>query len=290
MYQPIAFGGRKLSKSDAKLSSYDGETLAGYHAFVSLSRYLRAASLTGLPNVWRTDHRAIEYAYKRKDIYGRLARIIMFLDTFNYVIEHIPGKSNPADPLSRQKERTELKTEEWNQVDDIFDDDDHPLLLTTNSTKENTAILSMVSRWEEEEEEGQFGTAKIVSIENVGKMPEEEDEEEEGTIFASVETLEELARNDDDDERNDDYKPMEVDGAIGEEQDKNEELRKIKEMLSGKSAVKEEEVKGRGKRFKSLFEKRERMMVEDGILKWNWREDVSNIDRKVKRNLFRHTS
>ena len=79
VYQPIAFGGRKLSKSDAKLSSYDGETLAGYHAFVSLSRYLRAASLTGLPNVWRKNNRPIEYAQKRKDIYGRLARIIMFL-------------------------------------------------------------------------------------------------------------------------------------------------------------------------------------------------------------------
>ena len=43
----------------------------------------------------------------------------------------------------------------------------------------------------------------------------------------------------------------------------------------------EEEVKGLGKRFKALYEKRERMMVKNGILKWKWREDVSNIDRKV---------
>ena len=129
-------------------------------------------------------------------------------------------------------------------------------------------------------EKEQFGSAKIVTVETAGKWPEEGDEEEEGTIFATDRGLEELARNDDD-ERDDDYKAMEVDGAIGEEQDKDEELRKCKEMLKGKSAVKEEEVKGRGKRFKSLFEKKERMMVEDGILKWYWREDVSNIDRKV---------
>ena len=44
----------------------------------------------------------------------------MFLDTFNYVVEHIPGKQNPADPLSRQKERAELEEEEWKQVDNIL--------------------------------------------------------------------------------------------------------------------------------------------------------------------------
>ena len=132
-------------------------------------------------------------------------------------------------------------------------------------------------------EEEQFGLAKIVTVETAGKWPEEGDEEDEGTIFATDGGLEELARNDgeDDDEMNDDYEAMEVDGAIGEEQDRDEELRKIKEMISGKTAVAEEEVKGRGKRFKSLFEKRERMVIEEGILKWNWRQDVSNIDRKV---------
>ena len=276
IYQPIAFGGRKLSKSDAKLCSYDGEILAGYHAFVSLSRYLRAASLTGKPTIWRTDNRAIEYAHKRKDIYGRLARILMFLESFNYQIEHIAGKINPADPISRQKERQELKEEEWKEVDDMYDEDDHPLLLTTDLEERETAILEVVDKLEEEVEEDQWGAAKLVTIDDM-----EEDAEEKGTIFATHEALEVLANGDLNDDKNVNYEVLKVNGKIGEEQDKDEEVRKMKDFINGKGEIKEEEVKGRGRRFKALFEKRDRMVVEDGILKWKWREDISNIDRKV---------
>ena len=117
-----------------------------------------------------------------------------------------------------------MKEEEWNQEDDVYDD--HPLHLTTNSTTENAAVLEMVSRWEQEEEEEQFGSAKIVTMANVGKRPEEEDEEEKGTIFGTFEALEELAINDDDDDdkMNKNYETMVVDGTIGEEQNKDEEL------------------------------------------------------------------
>ena len=108
VYHPIAFGGRKLSKSDANLSSYDGEMLAGWYAFSSCERYLRAASLTGVPNMWRTDNRAVEYAQSRKNICGRLACQILFLDRFNFQIQHVPSKENSAVPISQMKERGEM--------------------------------------------------------------------------------------------------------------------------------------------------------------------------------------
>ena len=281
IFQPIAFGGRKLSKSDAKLSSYDGELLAGYFAFMSLSRYLRAASVTGKENVWRTDNRAIEYAHKRKDIYGRTARILMFLDSFSYRVEHIAGKENPADPLSRQKERHELDEEEWERTDDLYDDDHHPLLLMTDAEAAAWAadIDEMLDRWEREEEEEQLKTATLWTIDEID---DEIDDDE--VIFATFDALAGLAKCDDDDdvrEIGEKYEKMNVHGAIGKEQDEDEEVRKVKEEVNGTNNVKEEEVKGRGKWFKSLYEKKKRMVVEDGILKWKWREDITNIDRKV---------
>ena len=248
---PICFGGRKLSKSDAKLSSYDGELLAGYHAFASLTRYLRCASITGKPNVWRTDNRAIEYAHSRKDIYGRLARILMFLDSFNYVVVHIPGKQNPADPISRMKDRNELTDEEWAEVTDLTDDDDHPFLLTT---------------------------------ENLDEWMNEEAEEGTGVIFATHEALQDLAdggRADELSEVAEGYEKLRVSGKIAEEQDEDEELRIMKQVVNGEIALEEEEVRGRGKRFRSLYEKKERMVVERNILKWIRREDLSNLDRKL---------
>ena len=114
--------------------------MAGYHAFVSLSCYLQAASLTGNPNIWRTDNRGIEYAHKQKDVYGRLAHILMFLETFLYKVEHVARKENPADPLSRQKERSELSEAEWEKKD-LCDDDFHPLLLTADFEAAVEAML-----------------------------------------------------------------------------------------------------------------------------------------------------
>ena len=40
IWQPISLGGRKLSKADSTLSSYEGELVAGYVAFRALEKYL----------------------------------------------------------------------------------------------------------------------------------------------------------------------------------------------------------------------------------------------------------
>ena len=253
VYHPIAFGGRKLSKSDAKLSSYDGEMLAGWYAFSSCERYLRAASLTGVPNLWRTDNRAVEYARSRKDIYGRLARIVMYLDTFNYTIEHVPSKENNADPISRMKERDEMTEEEWAKVEDICDEDRHPFLLTTDN----------IDEW---------------------MNREEEEEEEKGVIFPTYKALQALAdggKMDEMKETAENFEEVEVSGEIGIEQDKDEELKIMKQVVKGEIEIDKEEVRGRGKRFRSLYEKRDRMVVEGNVLKWIRREDLSNVDRKL---------
>ena len=288
IYQPIAFGGRKLSKTDSNLSSYDGEILAGYHAFVALERYLRCASLTGVPNTWRTDNSALTYAHSRKEIYGRLARIIMFLDSFLYVVEHVPSKHNPADPISRKKERKELTEEEWKEVKDIEDNDNHPLLFTTEGEEGEGE--------KERETVGVFETAawdEYVAF--FFKEAEEEEEREKAAIFVTMETLESMVDDKEDSEdeegrNDDDNDDIVIDETIGEEQEKDEEIAIVKATVKAtmnddnKEKTKERDesdVKGRGKQFRSLMEKRGRMVVEENVLKWVRREDVSNIDRKL---------
>ena len=212
IYQPIAFGGRKLSKGDCKLCSYDGELLAGYYAFVSLERYLRCASLTGKANVWRTDNAALEYAHKRKDIYGRIARILLYLDSFLYIIEHVPSKNNPADPISRQKERKELTEEEWKEVKDIEDNDNHPLLFMTDEKEESEIInVSSAADWDE------YVTFFL-------REAEEEEEKEKAAIFVTIDELETIhddTEEGDDEEEADDIGDVEIDETIGEEQEKD---------------------------------------------------------------------
>ncbi|OMH80310.1 DNA damage-inducible protein 1, partial [Zancudomyces culisetae] len=48
-----------------------------------------------------TDHKSLLQLFNGKDITGRVARWAMILRTYEYTIEHCPGKKNPADALSR---------------------------------------------------------------------------------------------------------------------------------------------------------------------------------------------
>jgi hypothetical protein len=51
-----------------------------------------------------TDHEALKgvVAAPARDLRGRLARWVYRLAGFDFDIEHRPGKTNPADPLSRR--------------------------------------------------------------------------------------------------------------------------------------------------------------------------------------------
>ena len=256
LWQPIAFGGKKMSKSESNYSSYDGEIVAGYYAFNNLSKYLRNASLTGTPNIWQTDNRALEYARSRREIYGRLARILMYLEGFNFIVKHIPGKENPADPLSRIEEKEERSEEEWKRIEDMKDDhESHPFLMT----------LETLEEW-------------------VGEGENLKGEEEEAFYFTQ-EVLEDLAQGDDEvdlEELAEEYEEVDLHVAdMAREQDKDEEIKRMKHHLSGERELTSEEVRARGKKMRSLFEKKDRMVVHDNVLKVTRREDVTGLERTL---------
>ena len=49
-----------------------------------------------------TDHKNLEYFTKPQDLSRRQACWNQILQEYHYVIQHRPGKTNPADPLSRR--------------------------------------------------------------------------------------------------------------------------------------------------------------------------------------------
>ena len=50
-----------------------------------------------------TDHSSLTYLLNKKKTTSRLARWKVVLSDYNYEIEHIKGKLNPADVLSRRE-------------------------------------------------------------------------------------------------------------------------------------------------------------------------------------------
>ena len=113
---------------------------------------------------------------------------------------------------------------------------------------------------------------------------EEEEEEEKGVIFPTYKALQALADGGKTDELNEtaeNFEEVEVSEKKGIEQDRDEELKIMKQVVRGEVELGKEEVRGRGKTFCSLYNKKDRMVIEENTLKWMRRKDLSNVDRKL---------
>ena len=96
--RPVAFFSRKMSPAETNYEIYDKELLAIVDAFEQWRPELAG---TADPVLVRTDHRNLEYFMTTKRLNRRQARWAEFLADYNFVIEYRPGKSNPADALTR---------------------------------------------------------------------------------------------------------------------------------------------------------------------------------------------
>ena len=95
---PILYGSRSLTKSEARYGSTKGEWLAVYSALMACRHYLIGGNFEV-----RCDNKALSYLQKYRDLTFRTARMLEQIADFgDFVIKHVPGKSNiPADALSR---------------------------------------------------------------------------------------------------------------------------------------------------------------------------------------------
>jgi hypothetical protein len=112
MLRPVAFGGRSFKQYEQKLSACHSELLAILHAIQTYHQFLA----NGKPFTILSDHCSLKFIKDlRLSTSPKLVRYSLLLQTFNFDVVHIKGKSNVlADFLSR------YPIEEDGKDDDLY--------------------------------------------------------------------------------------------------------------------------------------------------------------------------
>ena len=101
--RPAAFESRKLSPAEVNYSTGEQELLAVVHALTTWRCYLEGAQFTVV-----TDHNPNTFLQTQKNLSRRQARWSEFLQRFNFKWVYRAGRTNVADPLSRNPARHEV--------------------------------------------------------------------------------------------------------------------------------------------------------------------------------------
>ena len=112
----IAYGSRALNKTEQKYGQIEREALSILFGCLKFQSYLLGAKFTIL-----TDHLPLVPCFNKpkSQMPYRIERIRMKLQGFDYVVKHIPGKSNASDYISRHVVDTNIKaTKEEKEVEE----------------------------------------------------------------------------------------------------------------------------------------------------------------------------
>ena len=96
--RPCAYESRKLIPAEVNYATGEQELLAVVHALRVWRCYLEGRQFTVV-----TDHKPITFLQTQQTLSRRQTRWSEFLQSFTFEWLYKPGKSNPADPLSRLK-------------------------------------------------------------------------------------------------------------------------------------------------------------------------------------------
>ncbi|KAE8218058.1 hypothetical protein CF319_g7988 [Tilletia indica] len=99
IFYPVAFFSRQLAPAEKNYTAYDKEMLAIVEGLKQFRHWCHgcASQLSIL-----TDHRNLVYFQQAQRLNDRQARWQEQLAEFDFVIEHLAGNKNPADPPSRR--------------------------------------------------------------------------------------------------------------------------------------------------------------------------------------------
>lgn len=97
-HHPVQYASRKLTKAEAKYSTFELEALAVVFGLKNFRNYLLGAPFTVF-----SDQKALWEAFTKRDAHGLLTRWLNLLAEFEFHMEHVKGKVNVvADFLSRE--------------------------------------------------------------------------------------------------------------------------------------------------------------------------------------------
>ena len=97
-YHPIAFESRKLTPPERLYPPHLLELLAVVHALKTLRPYL-----LDKPFELHTDNASLMWLHQQRHLSHHQARWLNLLAEYQYRVVHIPGRTNPADFLTRQR-------------------------------------------------------------------------------------------------------------------------------------------------------------------------------------------
>lgn len=97
--QPVAFHSRQFTPPELNYQTYDQEMLAIVAGFDAFRHWCHGSPH---PVVVKSDHNNLSYFRTCRLLNARQARWYCDLVEFDFVIQHLPGKKNPADAPSRR--------------------------------------------------------------------------------------------------------------------------------------------------------------------------------------------
>ncbi|KFY17373.1 hypothetical protein V491_05014, partial [Pseudogymnoascus sp. VKM F-3775] len=98
-WHPIAFFSKKMTPVQLRYDTHDKELMAIVLSIEHWGQYLRGVMQ---PIQVLTDHNNLRYFMTKRRLNGRQSRWAESLSRYDFVIEHQPGKANPADAPSRR--------------------------------------------------------------------------------------------------------------------------------------------------------------------------------------------
>ena len=106
-HHPVAYESRKLTDAEQAYPSHVLELLAVVHALRVFRHYLLGSSAPRPPGTLsdftlRTDNQAVSWLRTKREVNRFLARWLDEIEEFRFEVEHVPGRLNPADPLTRR--------------------------------------------------------------------------------------------------------------------------------------------------------------------------------------------
>ena len=95
--QPVAYESRKLNPAETRYSAYERELLGIVWAIGKWRHYLE-----GKHFIVQTDHSSLRHLPNQPSVNRRIWKWVSILQGYDIEIRHIPGKTNPADALTRK--------------------------------------------------------------------------------------------------------------------------------------------------------------------------------------------
>lgn len=98
--QPCAYVSRQFKPAETRYATGDQELLAVVHAVNEFRPYIEGVHFT-----LQTDHKPLTFLNTQAHLSRRVVRWQQMLAAYNFAWQHIAGKTNVADPLSRRPAR-----------------------------------------------------------------------------------------------------------------------------------------------------------------------------------------